>query len=236
MINKLDKPSLSVIIPTLEEEENINELVLRLASTLDNSTKHYELIFVDDHSSDKTIIELTKLIDKFPIRIFEKVGKKGKSFSLIEGFKVAKYELIAMIDADLQYPPEALTNMLKEIQYNNADIVIARRDDYSKNSLRSFGTRITKNIYQYLFGFDYDVQSGLKLFRVEVLEHMNFDFVGPWTFDIAFLFQAIQSENTIRSVDIKFARRVYGSSKVNFLKVGSEILAYAIKIKFTKKT
>ncbi len=222
--------NLSVIIPTLDEADNIKKLVTRLATTLRDCTNEFELIFIDDFSTDKTVNQINKLATLFPVRVYQKDGRKGKSFSLIQGFKLAKYELLAMIDADLQYPPEALAEMLNKISIENADIVLTRRNKYYEDHLRSFGSGFNNYLNRHLFGFNYDVQSGLKLFTKDIYQKMNFKKVGPWTFDMLFLTQAKQLNSNIAVVDIKFDTRLYGQSKVNFIKVGFEILFYTIKL------
>ncbi len=222
---------LSVIIPTLNEADNIKELVSRLVTTLTPCTKEYELIFIDDASSDKTVYEINKLTARLPVSVHPKSGEKGKSFSLIEGFNLAKYELLAMIDADLQYPPEALKQMLGKIIDEQADIVLAHRHKHYEGYIRKFGSKINGYINKHLFGFNYDVQAGLKLFKKETFKKMNFKKVGPWTFDMLFIFQARQLNYKVSMVDINFDKRIHGKSKVNFIKVGFEILAFAIKLK-----
>ncbi len=95
--------SVSVVIPTLNEAENVALLTERLARALAGKT--YELIFIDDHSDDGTLERLQQLQAHYPIIARTKQGKPGKAFSLLEGFGLARYEYVAIIDADLQYPP-----------------------------------------------------------------------------------------------------------------------------------
>src|SRR5260221_9881997 len=107
---------LSIVIPVWNEEKNILSLVERIDSTLSEKDIPYEIIFIDDNSKDKTAEIIYSLAKKYPITYQRKIGKKGKSYSLVEGFALASYDILAMIDADLQYPPEALPQMVQKIQ------------------------------------------------------------------------------------------------------------------------
>jgi len=86
----VDKKSpVSIVIPTLNEEANIHELCLRLAKSLAPVTKKYELIFIDDHSEDKTLAEIKAMQRQLPVTVHLKNGQPGKSFSVLEGIAVA---------------------------------------------------------------------------------------------------------------------------------------------------
>jgi glycosyltransferase involved in cell wall biosynthesis len=174
---------LSLIIPTLNEAENIRPLVLEIAK---NIKSNYELIFIDDHSTDNTISEINKLKNKYPIKVYSKKGKRGKTFSLIEGFAKAKYEILGMIDADLQYPPLYLPQMLKLINNNEADVVVTNRKEYNESVIRKILSKITSNVITILFGLNFDTQSGLKIFKKEVYESVPITTENEWTFDIDF--------------------------------------------------
>ncbi|PIS15708.1 dolichol monophosphate mannose synthase, partial [Candidatus Roizmanbacteria bacterium CG09_land_8_20_14_0_10_41_9] len=104
---------ISVVVPTLNEKSNLKPLIERIGGSLKIAGFDYEIIIVDDHSTDSSNLVIQSLTKKFPIRFYTKRGLKGKAQSLIEGFSYAKYPLIAMIDADLQYPPEAIPKMIE---------------------------------------------------------------------------------------------------------------------------
>ena len=225
------KPKLSVVIPTLNEEKNIELLIKRLANSLQECTSKYELIFVDDHSGDQTVSEINKLKLKFPVKVLLKKGKRGKSFSLLQGFALAQYDLIAMIDADLQYPPEALPLMLRKIIKEQADIVLVRRNTRQTPWSRRLGGQFIIQLFRILFGLSADVQAGEKMFKKEFLTLVNVNRVGRWTLDLELLHSAIINNRSIKSVDIKFYKRIYGKSKVQFFRDGTAIVGHMIKIK-----
>src|SRR5258708_31731099 len=161
---------ISIVVPTWNEEANIAPLVQRIDQALSASNIEYEIIFVDDHSKDNTLLAIKSLQKKYPLVIKLKKGKRGKAMSLIEGFTHTQYDLICMIDADLQYPPEALPDMIKKIDHGS-DVVVANR----KQKRTSFTRKLLSNGYSYFFGrvlhnFKCDVQSGLKVFKKEIIK------------------------------------------------------------------
>ena len=110
---------ISIVIPTLNEEGNIKKLIERIVLAFSNTNYKYEIIVVDDNSSDRTQDEVGEIIanrtEQNNIFLYVKKGKRGKSISLIEGFSYAHYPILGMIDADLQYPPEAFPEMLDNL-------------------------------------------------------------------------------------------------------------------------
>ncbi len=227
----MDKQSISVIVPTFNEEGNISVLVDRINRSLASHSVNYEIIFIDDHSTDATRSVIKSLTGHFPIRLFIKKGQKGKAFSLLEGFKYTKKELIAILDADLQYPPEALGEMIDLIKSNKFSVVIASRTVKETNYLRKLFSRVFRYFFAtLLFGLDFDVQSGFKVFKTEVIQGMQLN-PSPWTFDLEFLVKARRLGYKLGSVDILFAERTSGVSKINLLSATTEIALSAINLR-----
>lgn len=224
---------LSIVIPTLNERGNIDPLVERLSRALEESGVIWEAIFIDDHSTDGTYQMLERIAKKgFPITSFLKAGKRGKAHSLLEGFAKAKYEYIAILDADLQYPPEALPGMVEKLYSGHTDIVVANRSTQETTVLRRVLSRVFKAVFsQFLHGLDCDVQSGLKVFRRKILHDVKLD-PTPWTFDLEFLLAARNYGYVIGTVDIAFAERTDGASKIHFLKAIWEIGWNALALRF----
>jgi len=225
------KNAVSIIIPTWNEEENIESLVKRIHHALTKAKLHFEIIFIDDHSTDKTQVIIRKLTRKFPVTLFTKRGVRGKAQSLIEGFSRAKHEIVCMIDADLQYPPEAIPEMLRELQ-KNVDIVVANRKITKVPFIRKFLSRG----YMYFFGkllhnLDVDVQSGLKLFRKRILSELVLT-PSPWSFDTEFLIKARRAGFGITSVPITFSPRHSGRAKINLLQASWEIGKSSLLLRF----
>lgn len=119
---------LSLIIPTYNEGENIPYLIQLLSQLLDKEIpQQYELIIVDDNSPDKTWEIALDLMPNYPqLRVMRRTEEKGLSTAVIRGWQVAKGQIIGVIDADLQHPPETLLNLWAEIE-KGADLAVASR-------------------------------------------------------------------------------------------------------------
>ena len=231
---EIKESKISIIIPTLNEEGNIIKLVERIDNALKANNIGYEIIFIDDHSTDGTIKVIKSVLSKYPVSYHIKKGKRGKAYSLIEGFEYAKYDLLAIIDADLQYPPEAISKMADEIA-SGADIVIANRIVSHKNLLRKIASVSFSFFFaKLLHGLNYDVQSGLKLFRRQIVKEIEMN-PSPWTFDLGFLINARNAGYKLSYVDIIFGDRCSGKSKIHFLKSVYEIGGNALNLKFRGK-
>ncbi len=232
-MNKNFQKEVSVVIPTFNEEGNIEELVAKLNSSLLADGITYEVIFVDDHSTDNTQKKITALSTIYPVRLVEKKGTKGKSYSLREGFSEAQYANIAIIDGDLQYPPEAIAPMVLKLE--KFDVVVADRQSYHDTLSRRIFSKTFKLFFgKFLFGLDHDVQSGLKAFRSEVATVINFKPASPWTFDLEFLHRAREAGYSIGNFSITFSKRKMGTSKVGSYRAIFEIGLNALRVKLKR--
>ena len=229
---------IDIIIPVSNEANNILPLMKRLDKALHGNKKRisYTAIFIIDPSTDDTLGIIKKAAEEYPIKFYEKVGKPGKGYSLLEGFSYTTQPYIAMIDGDLQYPPEALPQMIKVLKKDTVTgIVVANRKKTHKNKIRAHGSKLARLIVgKMLFGYECDVQSGLKVFRKEIAKSIDAKKVGKWTLDLQLLHIAEHLGYKTASVPIKFASRAYGQSKVSFFVTAVEILTHAITLKLTK--
>ena len=115
----------SIIIPTYNEKENIPELTRRIYESL--SSIDFEVIFVDDNSPDNTAEVAEKLAEAYGnIKVLRRPVKLGLASAVLDGVKVAAGNIIAVMDADLQHPPEVLPLMFEKVRYGY-DIVVASR-------------------------------------------------------------------------------------------------------------
>ncbi|MFA4701553.1 glycosyltransferase [Pyrococcus kukulkanii] len=114
----------SIIVPTYNERENLEELFSRI----DNALKDYdyEIIIIDDNSPDRTWEKAQELSSKYPVKVIRRINERGLSSAVIKGFENASGDVFVVMDADLQHPPEVLPELLKRIE-EGADIVIASR-------------------------------------------------------------------------------------------------------------
>ena len=117
--------NISFIIPCYNCENYINKNILRLYKKLKISKIKFEIILIDDFSSDKTYLRLNELKNKLPkLEVLKNSKNVGKSFSLIRGVKVCRYNYVILIDCDLPYF-KSIPNIIKNLKKN--DMVIINR-------------------------------------------------------------------------------------------------------------
>ena len=117
-------PELSLIVPTYCEGQNIATLIERVHKAL--SQDSYELIVVDDNSPDGTSELAQSLSKDYPVRVITRKNERGLASAVVHGFKQASGEILGVIDADLQHPPEVLPELLVGIR-SGAEVAIASR-------------------------------------------------------------------------------------------------------------
>lgn len=232
----MTNPEVSIIIPTYNEQENIEELLTRIDAVLKEKEVTYEVIVVDDNSTDKTLPILFHLQKQNPkIVILTKPANqlKGRAYSLLIGFEKATSNQIVTIDGDLQYPPEAIPEMLTQLNAGS-DVVIANRT-FKKTTFkrRVFSFLFQKLFVKLLHGVDVDVLSAMKAFKKELLERISLS-PTSWTFDLEFLIKAQHGGHSITSVPITFQRRQRGPSKMKVGQASWEIGSSALKLKMKR--
>lgn len=118
----------SLIVPTFNESENLKTLVEKLTVILDSAIPNqYELIIVDDNSPDETWRLGLELTHTYPhVRVMRRVDEKGLSSAVIRGWQVARGEILGVIDADLQHPPQVLLELIAKVR-NGADLAVGSR-------------------------------------------------------------------------------------------------------------
>ncbi|MHA1590149.1 MAG: polyprenol monophosphomannose synthase [Candidatus Njordarchaeales archaeon] len=217
--------SLSVIIPTYEERENIADSIHRIESALKDLD--FEIVVVDDNSPDGTADLARELNGLYGnIEVIERPRKFGLGSAVIDGIKASKSDVIVVMDADLQHPPELLSKMLEMIRQGN-DLVIASR--YIKGGgIRgwSFGRRIISKGAKFLAHvllpetrFVRDPVSGFFMFKKKVIE--NFE-LKTSSYKILLEILVKGSYKSLAEIPYTFVQRKKGRSKLTF----KEILGY----------
>jgi glycosyltransferase involved in cell wall biosynthesis len=163
---------LSVIIPAFNEGHHIHANILQVCETL--KELDFEIIVVDDGSSDNTFEESQRTkAAGYPVRVVRHPVNKGKGAALFYGFQFAAGEYIAFLDADLEIQPEYVKKFLQRLHETDSDLVIGTK--VPKLGQMPFLRRIMSLAYRefvsLLFGLSLrETQTGIKLFRREVLE------------------------------------------------------------------
>jgi dolichol-phosphate mannosyltransferase len=122
------RPEISVVLPVFNEEQNLPVLYERLKAVLDGEGLTYEIVFVDDGSSDGSTAMLWKLAEMDPhVRVVELARNFGHQVAISAGLDFARGDAVIVMDADLQDPPEVLPQFIAEWRAGN-DVVYAIRE------------------------------------------------------------------------------------------------------------
>lgn len=135
-------PEVSIVIPMFNEEENFHDLSTRLLKTMDADKRSYEVIFVDDGSSDKTPEMLRALFKKRPdvIRVITFNGNYGQYVAILAGFEHVRGDVIVTLDADLQNLPEEIPDLLNKME-EGYDLVGGYRKKRHDNWFRTYASK-----------------------------------------------------------------------------------------------
>ena len=142
-----EKPKLSFVIPVFNEESNLAQLYVRLKAVLDEQKLAYEIILVDDGSSDNSLLEMQKLHDQdHNIKVVSFSRNFGHMIALSAGLDYASGEAVITMDADLQHPPEIIPRLLAKWQ-EGAEIVNTVRQEAQD---AGFVKKITARFFYWL--------------------------------------------------------------------------------------
>lgn len=217
------KPEFSVVIPILNEEESIHELVGQIHDAFTKLAKKYEIIFIDDGSTDKTLPILKELAKKNPdtIKIFSFRKNLGKAVALSLGFQKARGEYVVTMDADLQDDPQNIEKLFVAHKEGGYDLVSGWRKNRSDSLLKKVNSKFFNNmVIPFLFGINFkDMNSGLKLYKKDLAKEIKI-YGGMHRF-IPIL--AHEMGYKVKEVDILHKPRKYGYSKFKSTKVLTDI-------------
>ena len=227
----------TIVIPVYNEEKNLKILIPRIYQELKN--RKYEIIIVDDNSTDKTSKVIKKFKKKRNFRYLIRKDKRDLSKSCILGFEKSRYNNIMVMDGDLQHKPSDIKKFLNIFYKTNPDIIVGTRDlfkskKHNLNFFRLFASRILILIVNLLLGNKTsDPMSGFFMFKKNIfVKSRRKLFKKGYKILLDLLYNKNQK---IRVVDVKinFDSRMKGRSKMNV-----KILIYLISmilIKFANK-
>jgi glycosyltransferase involved in cell wall biosynthesis len=134
------RPSLSVVLPCRNEAQNLAELLPQLVATLDGCTPRWEIVLVDDGSTDATPALLLAWARQPGVRVLQLSRNFGKEAALTAGLQAAAGEVVVMMDADGQHQPALIPQFLASWR-DGADVVYAvRRDRDDESAFKRWGT------------------------------------------------------------------------------------------------
>jgi undecaprenyl-phosphate 4-deoxy-4-formamido-L-arabinose transferase len=157
-------PYVSVLVPVLNEEESLPELNTRLHDALAGLQKPYEIIYINDGSTDRT---------DGRVKVIEFNRNYGQHMALFAGFDFAKGEIVVTIDADLQNPPEEIPRLVAKAE-EGYEVVATYRKDRKDSLFRTLPSYIVNRITAKLVGVrlkDYGCM--LRAYRRNIVDYMN---------------------------------------------------------------
>jgi dolichol-phosphate mannosyltransferase len=215
-------PELTVVVPTFNECDNVEPLLELLASVLEHVD--WEVIFVDDDSSDGTASRVREIASREPrVRCLQRIGRRGLSTACIEGVLASSAPYVAVMDGDLQHDERLLPRMLETLKHEPIDLVIGSRyisgggiGDLSQRraEISSLATRLSRIICRTEIA---DPMSGFFMMRRDVFDNAVRNLSGQG-FKILLDFLASSPQPLrLKELPYHFRRRQHGTSKLDTL-------------------
>ena len=170
----IDSLQVSVVIPVFNEELVLHEFYPRLKKEAESWGKSYELLFVDDGSTDDSfeLICKWKKIDS-NIRVIKFTRNFGQQAAVLAGFRKSRGDIVVQIDSDLQNPPEEIKRLLGAFT-DEVDLVVTIPRKRRDSSLRILGSKVLHSLAQALFGNRFKLNlSSFRAMRRSVIEKID---------------------------------------------------------------
>jgi dolichol-phosphate mannosyltransferase len=208
---------ISVIVPTLNEAENLPELLKRIDAALDGND--YEVIIVDDNSKDQTPAICADLSQSYPLKLMVRGAPcNGLSGAVLHGMGAARGKFLCVMDADLQHPPEKLPELLAPLKDGSADFVIGSRympggsTETEWGVFRKINSKIATILARPFAGKTTDPMAGFFALRRET--YANARQLTPLGYKIALELMCKSRASAVREIPIHFGMRSRGESKL----------------------
>ena len=171
---KIDPLQVSVVIPIFNEELVLHEFYPRLKKEAESWGKSYELLFVDDGSTDNSFELMSEWKKKDSnIRIVKFTRNFGQQAAVLAGFRQSRGDIIVQIDSDLQNPPEEISRLLGAFT-DEIDLVVTIPRKRRDSSLRVIGSKVLHYFAQTLFGNRFTLNlSSFRAMRRSVIEKID---------------------------------------------------------------
>lgn len=214
------RAELSIIVPTLNERENIPLLITRLERSL--AGIDWEVVFVDDDSSDGSLALLKDLAWQNPhVRFIQRVRRRGLSSACLEGMASSASPYLAVMDADLQHDDTLLPTMLDHLRQGRCDVVVGSRYmnggscgtwTETRKRISRFATRLTRHLLKVELT---DPMSGFFMIRREVFERTVHAVTGEGFKILLHIVAAGNGALRVEELPFTFAERQHGQSKLD---------------------
>ena len=227
----------SFVIPVYNEEDSLDELLASIEAAMSQFEADYEIVFVDDGSTDGSFEKLKGFAEtRRHVRVFSFRRNLGKSPALLCGFQQARGQYILTMVADQQDDPANLRRMYDQLTSERADIVSGWRRERQDSAVKRFSSRIFNRLMiRLLFGSSFkDMNSGLKLYKAEAARELHL-YGGMHRF-IPLI--ATEMGYRVAECPVRHNERKYGTSKYSPGKIFTEmpdLLTVFFLIKYTTR-
>jgi hypothetical protein len=222
----LEDYGLSLCIPAYNESGAVGETIERCLACepalREAGIRRFELIVVDDGSSDDTVEQ----VKKFPVRLIQHSVNRGYGAALKTGFSAAKYNLVGFLDADATYPPEYFPDLCRALIQQEADMVVGSRMSGAKSEMpltRRIGNIVFARLLTAIGRTTVkDTASGMRVFRSTVLKILS-PLPDGLNLTPVMSTRAMHEPVRVVEVPIPYQERV-GRSKLNVIRDGIRFL------------
>jgi glycosyltransferase involved in cell wall biosynthesis len=207
---------LTVVIPALNEAKAIVDTIDRMRKVLEDAAIVHEIIVVNDGSSDET----GTLARSRGVRVIDHPSPGGYGLSLKDGILVAKYDLIAITDADGTYPCERIPDLVKLVYDDGFDMAVGARTgaEYRGTFVKMPARRVFLWLSEYATGRKIDdINSGLRVFRKEIVLRYIGTISNGFSFTTTITLAAMLNGYFVKYTPIEYFKRV-GKSHVKYVR------------------
>jgi len=163
--------AVSIVIPVYNESANLEVLWQRLSAVMSGGDRDYEVIFVDDGSSDDSLSMLRRIAeDDSRVRVVELARNFGQHSAILAGFRECRGDVVVTLDADLQNPPEEIPRLLEAIDAGN-DVVGGWREERQDQTYRRAASLLHNKLTSLMVGVPmHDYGCMLRAYRRHIVE------------------------------------------------------------------
>ena len=219
---------ISVVIPAYNEEKTIGNVIEETIQIMDAVGLPYEIIVVDDGSSDRT----KEVASRYKVAVLSNGKNRGKGYALRKGFQQAQGDIIVTIDADGAHNPKEIPSLINPL-FNGSDIVAGSRflgkENEPASKLHLFGNNLINTTIMVLTRKKItDSQTGLRAFKKEFLQKICLESNG-YEIETEITVKGLKNGFAFQEVPISCKRRKYNVSKLKIVSDGFKILRTILK-------
>jgi glycosyltransferase involved in cell wall biosynthesis len=229
----LPSPAVSIVIPAFNEEKTIGKVIEETVAVMDSLGMPYEIIIVDDGSTDST----RRMATGYKATVLSHEKNRGKGYAERKGFRHAQGDIIVTIDGDGAHKPKEISNLITPL-LNGTDIAAGSRflgrRRYRTSKLNLLGNFMFNMSIMLTTGrYVTDSQTGFRAIKKEVLKKLYLESEG-YDIETEITVKSLRNGFTFQEQPITVNRREHGTSKLRTLSDGAKILKTILRANLSK--